>query len=177
MPRKQKIRYVLLNNQEPIMNALPDQTASAPKSKMLPPAYLALAILLMFALHRWLPGSHLFGQNWRWVGATAVVVGLAVNVGCALQFRRRQTTIIPFRESSELLTGGLYRFSRNPIYLSMFVLLGGVAAALGTLTPWLLLPVFVWIIATRFVRREEKMLIAAFGEAYDQYRQRVRRWL
>ncbi len=159
------------------MNVTLDQADSPPKSKMLPPVYLALAILLMFALHAWLPGMRLFGSGWRWVGVVAIAVGLAVNVGSALQFRRHQTTIIPFHESTSLLTSGLYRYSRNPIYLSMFVLLMGVALALGTLTPWLVLPWFMGIIARRFVPREEKMLAEAFGEAFDAYRRQVRRWI
>ena len=106
-----------------------------------------------------------------------MVVALTVNIYCAWQFHRRQTTVIPFRESTTLLTEGLYRYSRNPIYMSMVVLLIGLAIALGTLSPWLVPPAFAGLIDVKFIRREEVMLEEAFGAIYRRYCERVRRWL
>ena len=145
--------------------------------RMYPPTYLLLAIGLMVALDRYLPGVVLLQGGWRWVGAGLFVAGLAVDSGCALYLLFHRTTIIPFRESEKLLTGGPYRVSRNPIYLGLTVALAGVAVWLGSLTPWLAVPLFVWAIDRQVIRREEAMLTATFGEEFEAYCRRVRRWL
>lgn len=84
---------------------------------------------------------------------------------------------MPFRESSTLMTDGLYRYTRNPIYVSMVVVLIGFAIAWGSLSPWLVPPLFVAILTRRVIRFEEAMLTETFGEAYLAYCSRVRRWL
>ena len=96
---------------------------------------------------------------------------------CAMLFRRRGTAIKPFQESSALVTDGVYRFTRNPMYLGMVIGLTGVACMLGTVTPLLVIPIFIWVIRTRFIRVEEGMLAERFGDEYVQYQARVRRWL
>ncbi|MGI9429038.1 MAG: methyltransferase family protein [Bythopirellula sp.] len=153
--------------------------SASPTSRwvVLPPHVLLVAILLSLALDRWLPLVRLWGSPGGYVGAAIIACGFLVNIYCALQFRRHQTTIIPFRESSALLTEGLYRYTRNPIYVSMVVVLLGFAIAWGSLSPWIVPPLFAWIITKRFVRYEEAMLLDAFGEEYHDYCRRVRRWI
>ena len=76
-----------------------------------------------------------------------------------------------------LITGGLYRFSRNPIYLSMVVLLYGEAIVLGSLSPWLVPTAFAAAVSRLFIQCEEAMLTEKFGDPYRDYCRRVRRWL
>ena len=102
---------------------------------------------------------------------------MLVNILCDLQLYRRGTTVFPFRQSTALVTTGFYRYSRNPIYLSMVVLLYGAAIALGSLSPWIVPTAFATLISQRFIRVEEAMLSETFGEQYREYCQRVRRWL
>ena len=90
---------------------------------------------------------------------------------------RRGTTLHPFGEPTALVTDGPYRFSRNPLYLSLALLLLGAAVYLGSLTPFVVVPAFVWAINASFIRPEEAKLAAAFGDAYRDYCRRVRRWL
>ncbi len=92
-------------------------------------------------------------------------------------FRKNRTAIKPFKESSALVTQGPYRFTRNPMYLSMLISLTGAAVVLGSVTCLLVLPLFAWQIATRFIRVEEAMLTERFGEPYIAYQKRVRRWV
>jgi protein-S-isoprenylcysteine O-methyltransferase Ste14 len=63
------------------------------------------------------------------------------------------------------------------MYLGLTLALFGIAFVLGTVTPFLLPPLFAWFITVRFIRREEAILTAQFGEAYQDYARRVRRWL
>jgi protein-S-isoprenylcysteine O-methyltransferase Ste14 len=93
------------------------------------------------------------------------------------RFKRAGTTIRPFEDSSALVTDGLFAFSRNPIYLGAVVGLLGIFVVLGSLSPLAVIPPFVTIIRARFIAVEERMLEAAFGDAYRDYMKRVRRWI
>jgi len=144
---------------------------------MLPPVYLLAAVLLMCALHRFAPGRVVVPAPYRYLGAVPLLGGLATIAWGAMTLRRAGTTIKPFQPSSALVVDGFYRWSRNPIYVAMAVALVGLALLLGSLTPWVVVPLFAWTIDRRFVRAEEAMLAAAFGDRYAAYKARVRRWL
>jgi len=144
---------------------------------LMPPVVLLASALWCFALARWLPIAKFSSLAGRIIGMATIVAGVAMVLYCALEFRRRQTTIIPFQESTSLLTSGLYRFSRNPIYLGMVVLLIGIATALGSVSPWIMPPIFMAIISKRFIQKEETSLTETFGDEYLEYSRRVRRWL
>lgn len=145
--------------------------------RMYPPMYLGLAILLMVGLHRFLPVRQLIDWPLRYVGVAIMALGLLVGLTARIMFARAGTAIKPFEESTKLIIVGPYRFTRNPIYLSMVTLLVGTAVLLGSLTPFLVVPAFFFIIKRDFVPVEEAMLATTFGAEYDAYRSRVRRWL
>lgn len=115
----------------------------------------------------------------RWIALVLAIAGLAFDARSVLDFVRARTTINPLKPatSSTLVTAGLYRVTRNPMYVGMALLLLAWTAWLGT--PWALLGVaaFVaWI--TRFqILPEERALAQRFGAEFDAYRHRVRRWL
>jgi protein-S-isoprenylcysteine O-methyltransferase Ste14 len=144
---------------------------------MLPPVWLALALISMVVLDVLLPLAGTLPAALRFLGAPLIALGVGFILWCAGLFKRAQTTIVPFEESSALVQTGPYARSRNPIYTGMLAILAGTALALGTLSPWLVLPVFAWIIRTRFIAGEEAMLRTRFGADYDAYCARVRRWL
>jgi protein-S-isoprenylcysteine O-methyltransferase Ste14 len=87
------------------------------------------------------------------------------------------THIDPFKPTTALATDGPFRFTRNPLYLSLTLLYTGIALALKLLWPILLLPIALWIMRRGVIDREERYLEEKFGDAYFQYRQRVRRWM
>ena len=94
-----------------------------------------------------------------------------------VEFRRARTTIIPRESPDALISGGIYRFTRNPIYLADALILAGAALYWGSILGLLLVPVFILLIERRFVRGEEALLQSVYGEAYENYASRVRRWL
>jgi protein-S-isoprenylcysteine O-methyltransferase Ste14 len=145
--------------------------------RVFPPVYLLVAIISMVALHKLLPYAALIASPWRWLGLLPFVAAVALAGTAVRLFAKHKTTIKPGETSSFLLTEGPYRFTRNPIYLGTVLLLIGVATMLGSLTPWLVVPVFAWLINRNIIPVEEAMLAAAFGADYEQYRARVRRWL
>jgi protein-S-isoprenylcysteine O-methyltransferase Ste14 len=106
-----------------------------------------------------------------------IVAGIAVVLWCAHLFRKAATPIRPGEKPSSLVKHGPFAHSRNPIYVSMFAVLLGVALLLGSLSPFAGLPIFIAIIAHGFVPMEEAALEQAFGDDYRAYRERVHRWL
>ena len=147
------------------------------KTKMLPPVWLLLALIAMAALHHFAPAARLIRSPWNWLGVIPIVAGLALAASGARLFKRAGTGIVPFSPATALVVTGPYRFTRNPMYLGLVMLLIGVALMLGTLTPWLVIPAFAWWINRRFIAQEEVMLEERFGEEYLRFKQRVRRWI
>lgn len=143
----------------------------------IPPLYFALAIVAMFLLHRWLPIVDLIGPPLSRLGWVFVAGGVGLAVWGRLRFARAGTNVVPFSASTALVTDGPFRFTRNPMYLGMMLVLFGGFLLAGSLGSLLALPVFFWWIRTRFVLREEDHMAAAFGDDYLAYKRRVRRWL
>lgn len=140
----------------------------------LPPAWLVVHMgLAWFMAEVWAP----LGDFMLWPGRLLIAAGILLALWAALHFHRARTTLIPHAEPTGLVTGGPYRFSRNPIYVADLMILAGWALVLGTVAGLLLLIPLFWVLETRFVRPEEARLSSAFGEDYEAYRRRVRRWL
>lgn len=147
------------------------------KRRIIPPVYLLLTLLAIAAMHQWLPLWQWAPRPWSWAGLLPVALGLGITVTSALAFRRAETPIVPFEKSTALVTGGFYRFTRNPMYLGMVLLLAGTAILFGSLGALLPMPFFVWAITANFIRGEERFLEEIFGEEYRAYKIKVRRWL
>lgn len=113
------------------------------------------------------------------LAASIALIALAIEIAAGLSFRRARTTVNPLRPqtAARLVTGGANRFSRNPMYLALALLLLAWAVWLGhvaALALWPLFPLFV----TRFqILPEERALAARFGAEYAAYCRQVRRWL
>ena len=147
------------------------------RSPIYPPFYFVFANLLMVGIHFALPGSRLWGPPVRDLGWVFWVVGVCVAVYCRLLFARYKTPVRPFQASTELITEGPYLVSRNPIYLAMVVCLIGTAILSGSVLVWLIPAPFAFLIQKYFIEKEEEHLREQFGDEYDTYRARVRRWL
>ena len=145
--------------------------------KVLPPVWFLLSIILMAGLHFWLPIQQLFFPPITYLGIVAIAVGIVVLLFCAYLFRQKNTAIVPFQESSYLIRESIFNYSRNPIYLGMIITLMGVWLYLGSLTPVFIVPVFAWLIQKLFIKKEERMLEAKFGQEYREYKATVRRWV
>jgi len=148
------------------------------KKKLPPPLYGVLFALTMWAIDsltpifRWLPD---FGL----LVLLPLTIGLIAISGALTQFIRSKTTPDPFRpeRASTLVVSGLYQFSRNPMYFGLLMLLLCWGIYLGNVMALLGLPVFIWVLTNQQIKFEEAALIELFGEPYEQYMQRVRRWI
>jgi protein-S-isoprenylcysteine O-methyltransferase Ste14 len=145
--------------------------------KILPPIYLYSAIGLMIALHFMLPGMRVLSRPLTFLGFVPLAAGVAINLLADKAFSQRGTTVKPFQESSTLVTTGVFRITRNPMYLGFTLILIGIALLAGTLTPWIVIPIFAVLMDVVFIRAEEKMLEEKFGQAFVEYKQHTRRWV
>jgi protein-S-isoprenylcysteine O-methyltransferase Ste14 len=143
----------------------------------LPPVYFLGSLLIAVGLHYQAPIMTVIPDPWHRAGLALIVLGVAIVIQPALAFWKAQTDIRPFRESSSLVRSGMYRISRNPMYLGMLTALLGAGVLLGTLAPLLVPILFYLIIRHRFIRVEEAMLEEKFGDEYREFRSSVRRWL
>ena len=100
-----------------------------------------------------------------------------LNLSADRKFKEVKTTVKPFESSTYLVTDGVFRISRNPMYLGMVAILLGGAVFLGTLTPFLIALIFAILIDIRFIKAEEKMLDDTFGEKWQSYKSKTGRWL
>ena len=144
---------------------------------LVPPVYLMLTLLLMGILHYFLPIIDIIDPPVSYFGILILLGGILVVIACAVMFKKVDTPIVPFEPTTVLLTHGIYRFTRNPIYLGMIFILSGAAIALGSLTSFLVIPVFFFIIQEAFIKHEERFLEKIFNSHYIEYKSSVRRWL
>ena len=144
--------------------------------RLLPPVYFLVAILSMAALHFLFPIARILPAAYS-TSAVLILIGMSLILWAVRLFLKAGTAIKPFEASTKMIVAGPYRWSRNPIYLGMVIILFGIGLALGTLTPFAILPLFVWLIQKDFIAHEESMLDKSFGAAYAEYKKRIRRWL
>lgn len=149
------------------------------QTRIPPPIYALVAGLGMWLLDAYLPLLEVLSSPWNRLGLGVILIaGLADLWSLGLFFRAR-TTPNPMQpqRSSSLVTEGLYGYTRNPMYVGLLLMLCGWAIYLGSLSPLLMLPLFVWVINHQQIFPEEAVLSEKFGDSYQRYRQSVPRWL
>lgn len=144
---------------------------------ILPPTYLLIALLIMLVFHWIVPLGSAVTVPWNLCGILLIAGGIWMSYRAEAQFRRLKTTVKPFEKPTTLVRDGLFHFSRNPMYLGFVSVLVGVAILLGSLTPFLVVPVFIILIEFKFIRIEERELSQTFKGDWTDYAQKVRRWL
>ena len=143
----------------------------------IPPVIVLVTILCQVGLHYGWPVAKIISLPWQWSGIALIVFGLLFIIGPALAFLRSETTIRPFHDSSKLVVSGIYRYTRNPMYVGMVIILTGVAVLLGDVSPFIMPFLFVPVLTSRVILHEEVMLEERFGDDYRDFKNSVRRWI
>lgn len=144
------------------------------------PPRIAFALAVSAAAVDWLAGSARVvpATPAAWLPAVALGAGgFATMMAAWWQFRVANVAICPTARTARLLTDGIYRLTRNPMYLGMVMMLFSAALALGTPSFFLAAIAYFAVLNGVFCPYEEQKLSATFGETYDRYRESVRRWL
>ena len=153
-----------------------EEAGQVPHPSILPPKGMLIALALQFPLAvlawPWRPSANL-----ALIGFLLLAMGAALNLWASGRFTKHEVGICPFSPAPRLVEDGPYRFTRNPMYLSLALVYLGVTALINSLWPLLLFPPVIWIISTFVIAREEAYLERKFGATYLEYKKRVRRWL
>ncbi len=156
---------------------LTGQVLDNPGTRVPPPILLLAVILVGYCLQQFWT---LELTNWSgWYVAAWALIGVSVIILVAgwVQFFRAKTNVLHNKPASSIIQSGLYRFSRNPIYVSGLLLQLGIALLTNNLWIVLLVPVSKIVFDRYVIGREEAYLERAFGEVYMNYRRSVPRWL
>ena len=145
--------------------------------KLQPPTYLWISIGLMVVLHFLIPVKKLVPWPWNLLGILPLALGAVTNLLADQAFHKAGTTVKPFQESTFLITDGVFRISRNPMYLGFVLILIGIAILMGSISPILIILLFAILMDKIFIQVEEQMLAEKFAETWLDYRRQVRRWI
>lgn len=144
----------------------------------MPPVWLAGFIVLAWAQARFYTAGLHFGGAWAdFVGGLLVGGGVVLMLLAFAEFRRHRTTVIPHNTPDALIQSGIFKRSRNPIYLGDALILAGLILRFDAVLSLPLIPIFVWVIEKRFVIPEENRMRRKFRADFARYEQKVRRWL
>jgi protein-S-isoprenylcysteine O-methyltransferase Ste14 len=146
----------------------------------IPPPLVALGMAaLMWLVARAVPTLDFAMPARHRLAACVALAGVSTAIAGVVAFRRAGTTVNPLRpeKASALVVSGIYKFTRNPMYLGLLLVLIAWALILSNAVAFMLLPAFVLYMNRFQIGPEEAALMAAFGPAFSAYESRVRRWL
>ena len=145
--------------------------------KIHPPVLLLIHLLGVYLLNRFLPLPFAFPKFLVWVGYALVLIGFGLAFSAAIRFMQARTTLDPHGSVSAIVTDGIYRFTRNPIYLGFVGMLIGFPFIFRTYWGLIFSPIFIGLMNILVIQHEEAYLEKKFGEPYTSFKSRVRRWL
>ncbi len=138
----------------------------------LPPVWTLVALVIAYNV----PFPDIIGPAVVF-GSLLLVLAGTLFVTALFEFSRARTTVVPHQNPSALITSGIFRLSRNPIYLADLLVLAGLSLIWGKFLGLLLVPALGWWLQRRFILPEEVTLEARFPEDFATYSQNTRRWL
>ena len=147
--------------------------------KIPPPAQFAITAAAMFGVSKIVPALKFTLTGSTILGIGLGIVGLSSAIMGVTQFKKAQTTPNPqaLEKVSSMVTSGIYQYSRNPMYLGLVLILLGWALYLSHFLTFILIPIFMMYITRFQIQPEESVLTKKFGQAYQNYCAKVRRWL
>ncbi len=145
--------------------------------RLLPPYLFGLCAIAMVILRFALPIAVVVPSSASLAGWPIFAAGLAMSMWGWIRFGRARTTLITFADPSVLVVDGLFRRTRNPMYLGALVALLGLALGMRAVSPFLGVVLFFIAGDRWYIPFEEDRMNEKFGEAYSDYARKTRRWL
>ncbi|MDY7395110.1 isoprenylcysteine carboxylmethyltransferase family protein [Aureibaculum sp. 2210JD6-5] len=148
------------------------------KLKIPPALQFLLFALIMYGITR-LSGNHFVFEFQNIIVWVFIILGLSIGLTAVFSFRKAKTSVDPLHPSkaSQLVTSGLYRYTRNPMYLAMLFGLIAIFFKFGNYYNIAIVMLFIWYITTYQIKPEEKVLIEIFGDDFTNYCKKTRRWI
>ena len=142
-----------------------------------PPVVALMFIVLAYFLGRFVPVPFVVPMLLRNIGLVMTFIGFLLGVGALLEFRKARTTLDPHGSVNHVVTSGIYRFTRNPIYLGFLLMVIGLPLNSGSYWGIVMAPFYMVAMTRLVIQHEEAYLEKKFKNQYTDYRSRVRRWL
>jgi len=142
-----------------------------------PPIVALIFIVIAYFLGRFVPLPFSVPAVVRYIGLAMTLVGFLLGIASFLEFSRARTTLDPHGSVKQVVTSGIYRFTRNPIYLGFLLMVIGLPLNSGLYWGLVLAPFHVLAMNRLVIQQEEAYLTKKFGKEYTSYTARVRRWL
>jgi len=145
--------------------------------KILPPTHFYIYLVISIILHYTVPLIQIFNYPYYLIGFLFFIIGTGLNIWADILLKKQKTTVKPNEKPTALIETGAFKISRNPMYLGLAVILFGAGFILGSVTSFVGVILFVAAMEMAFIPQEEKMLLEQFGEKYQVYKKKVRRWI
>ena len=142
-----------------------------------PPIVALMFIVIAYFLARFVPFPFVAPPVLRYVGLGMTFIGFLLGIGAFIEFRKARTTLDPHGSVKQLVVSGIYRFTRNPIYLGFLLMVIGLPLNSGIYWGFLMAPLYIITMTRLVIEREEAYLEKKFKDQYTDYRSRVRRWI
>jgi protein-S-isoprenylcysteine O-methyltransferase Ste14 len=146
-------------------------------NKIQPPVYFYISLLVSALLHFTLPVNIVIKYPFNYLGFLFFAIGGTLNIWTDQLFKKNKTTVKPNEKPSTFIQTGPFKISRNPMYLGMALILLGAGFILGSITSFVGAPLFIAAMEMFFIPKEEKNLREQFGEEYESYCKKIRRWI
>ena len=146
-------------------------------NKILPPRVFQIAIVTIVAIHFLCPVWYMYCSLWRFVGLIPIVFGAYLNIYSDWLIKKHNTTIKPFEKPKSLIEEGPFRYSRNPIYMGMVLIILGGSLLSGSVLSLIVPIVFALILHFKYIIVEEDILANQFGINYKNYKSKVHCWI
>ena len=142
-----------------------------------PPLVALLFIVVAYFLARFVPVPFSAPPVLRYAGLGLTFIGFLLGIGAFLEFKKAHTTLNPHGSVKQVVASGIYRFTRNPIYLGFLLMVIGLPLNSGLYWGLLTAPLYIITMTRLVIEREEAYLEKKFKGQYTSYKSGVRRWL
>jgi len=150
-----------------------------PGVKIPPPLFYVATFLLSVLLQKLFFIDHFIFQSlpFQIAAVVLILISLTFSIPALLQFIKTKNTVITIKPANSLQVSGVYSISRNPMYLGLLLLYGGLVFLAGNWWTIIFMPVLIIAVTLLIILPEERYLQREFGETYSLYKEKVRRWL
>lgn len=145
--------------------------------KIIPPFLFLICIVIMVVIRNVIVIQEIIPKPFNFIGIALIVVGIIMTIVVRKRFEKIDTEIHTFKIPRKLVTNGLFKISRNPIYLGFGISLFGAWVLLGTVLPIIGCVLFIIISNSYYIPFEERRMESVFGNEYRKYKAKVRRWI
>lgn len=153
------------------------ETKPSAARQLIAPVLAGICLVLMLLLHWLYPVGLLLHFPFNLVGLLLSGLGLAISFMAHRQFKKIGATLYPFSQPGKLVTDGLFRYTRNPMYLGLTIFLSGAWLFLGSFSPGVFVVAFLLVADRWYITYEEQQLLAVFGATYATYQAKTPRWV